>query len=79
MEANTMKAHIFYLVFLFIMQLGWGIKPLGASQRRREEASKLRNLTSWTFKKLEQKYWAAKDDDFTVVQNRAFAKEKDGI
>jgi outer membrane beta-barrel protein len=25
-------------------------------------------------KALEQKYWAAKDDDFSVVQNRAFAK-----
>lgn len=27
-------------------------------------------------KKLEQKYWSAKDDDFSVVQNRAFTKEK---
>ncbi|MBL7669530.1 MAG: outer membrane beta-barrel domain-containing protein [Bdellovibrionaceae bacterium] len=26
--------------------------------------------------KLEQKYWSAKDDDFSVVQNRAFPKEK---
>ncbi len=26
--------------------------------------------------KLEQKYWSAKDDDFSVIQNRAFAKEK---
>lgn len=25
---------------------------------------------------LEQKYWSAKDTDFTVVQNRAFPKEK---
>lgn len=25
-------------------------------------------------KKLEDKYWSAKDDDFTVVQNRAFTK-----
>jgi outer membrane beta-barrel protein len=25
-------------------------------------------------KALEQKYWAAKDDDFSVVQNRAFSK-----
>lgn len=25
-------------------------------------------------KKLEQKYWAAKDDDFTVVQNRRYTK-----
>lgn len=25
---------------------------------------------------LEQKYWAAKDDDFSVVQNRAFQKQK---
>lgn len=27
-------------------------------------------------KKLEDKYWSAKDDDFSVVQNRAFPKEK---
>lgn len=27
-------------------------------------------------KALEQKYWAAKDDDFSVVQNRAFSKAK---
>jgi outer membrane beta-barrel protein len=27
-------------------------------------------------KALEQKYWAAKDDDFAVVQNRAFSKAK---
>jgi outer membrane beta-barrel protein len=27
-------------------------------------------------KKLEQKYWSAKDDDYSVVQNRAFTKEK---
>lgn len=26
-------------------------------------------------KKLEDKYWSAKDDDFSVVQNRAFPKE----
>ena len=25
-------------------------------------------------KKLEQKYWAAKDDDFSVVQNRRYVK-----
>lgn len=27
-------------------------------------------------KKLEQKYWAAKDDDFSVVQNRKYTKAK---
>ncbi len=27
-------------------------------------------------KKLEDKYWSAKDDDYSVVQNRAFTKEK---
>lgn len=26
-------------------------------------------------KKLEQKYWSAKDDDFSVVQNRTYTKE----
>ncbi len=27
-------------------------------------------------KKLEDNYWSSKDDDFTVVQNRSFTKEK---
>ncbi|MBC7370064.1 MAG: outer membrane beta-barrel domain-containing protein, partial [Bdellovibrionaceae bacterium] len=27
-------------------------------------------------KKLEQKYWSAKDDDFAVVQNRTYTKAK---
>lgn len=27
-------------------------------------------------KKLEQKYWSAKDDDFSVIQNRAYTKAK---
>jgi outer membrane beta-barrel protein len=30
-------------------------------------------------KKLEDKYWAAKDTDFTVVQNRAYTKAKRGF
>lgn len=37
-------------------------------------ASDSRGSDKLDIKKLEQKYWAAKDDDFSVVQNRRYAK-----
>lgn len=43
-----------------------------------EEVKKIENVDSdkLDIQKLEQKYWSAKDDDFSVIQNRAFQKEK---
>ncbi len=38
------------------------------------EKSAERGSDKLDIKKLEQKYWAAKDDDFSVVQNRKYSK-----
>lgn len=53
------------------------------AQEKKEEAQpaapkKIENVDSdkLDIQKLEQKYWSAKDDDFSVIQNRAFQKEK---
>ncbi len=42
------------------------------------DTKKIENVDSdkLDIQKLEQKYWSAKDDDFSVIQNRAFQKEK---
>ncbi len=52
-----------------------------AQQAKPEEAKKIENVDSdkLDIQKLEQKYWSAKDDDFSVIQNRAFQKEKRGF
>jgi outer membrane beta-barrel protein len=43
---------------------------------KKDEVKKVENADSdkLDIQKLEQKYWSAKDDDFTVIQNRAFTK-----
>ncbi len=48
-------------------QQGTDTKPAAPAQEQRG-SDKL------DIKKLEQKYWAAKDDDFNVVQNRRYVK-----
>ena len=52
-----------------------------AQQAKPEETKKIENVDSdkLDIQKLEQKYWSAKDDDFSVIQNRAFQKEKRGF
>lgn len=40
------------------------------------DSSKSGDSDKLDIKVLEDKYWSAKDDDFSVVQNRAFPKEK---
>src|SRR5687768_12565721 len=49
-----------------------------AAEKKKEEIKKSDNIESdkLDVQKLEQKYWSAKDDDFTVVQNRTFSKAK---
>lgn len=49
-----------------------------SAQTKTEEPKKIENSESdkLDIQKLEQKYWSAKDDDFSVIQNRAFQKEK---
>lgn len=44
------------------------------AQTAAPEKSAERGSDKLDIKKLEQKYWAAKDDDFSVVQNRKYSK-----
>ena len=44
------------------------------AQQADTKASDQRGSDKLDIKKLEQKYWAAKDDDFSVVQNRRYVK-----
>lgn len=44
--------------------------PPAEASPKSEDSDKL------DIKVLEEKYWSAKDDDFSVIQNRAFSKEK---
>lgn len=54
------------------------VTPPAFAQDKKEELKKIENADSdkLDIQKLEQKYWSAKDDDFSVIQNRAFQKEK---
>lgn len=45
-----------------------------AQQAADSKSSDQRGSDKLDIKKLEQKYWAAKDDDFSVVQNRRYTK-----
>ena len=44
------------------------------AQQQSDSQSDQRGSDKLDIKKLEQKYWAAKDDDFNVVQNRRYVK-----
>lgn len=57
--------------FLLILSL-WAI-PTWAENKSTAENNESDKID---IQKLEQKYWSAKDDSFSVVQNRAFSKEK---
>lgn len=45
-----------------------------AFAQQQQPAAEHRGSDKLDIKKLEQKYWAAKDDDFSVVQNRRYTK-----
>lgn len=57
--ANLLKANIALALFT---TMAWA------------QAAKDKESDRVDLKKLEDKYWAAKDDDFSVVQNRAYPK-----
>lgn len=55
----------------------WGIGAAStamAQDSKPEVKQEQRGSDKLDIKKLEQKYWAAKDDDFSVVQNRRYIK-----
>lgn len=47
---------------------------LAATQAFAQQAKDVRTNDKLDIKKLEEKYWAAKDEDFAVVQNRRYTK-----
>lgn len=51
-------------------------KSAKVEEKKPETATAAPESDKLDIQKLEQKYWSAKDDDFSVIQNRAFAKEK---
>lgn len=59
---------------LFCSVLGLGLGAQAQNQKKSDPTPETSEKLD--VQKLEQKYWSAKDDDFTVVQNRAFPKEK---
>lgn len=55
-------------ILVFIMMASQAFAQQSAPQAEQRGSDKL------DIKKLEQKYWSAKDDDFSVVQNRRYVK-----
>jgi outer membrane beta-barrel protein len=53
--------------------LGWILLTTVAATANAQSSDKSDKMD---IKKLEEKYWSAKDTDYSVVQNRAFTKEK---
>lgn len=71
----TRHAFCTYIGLAFVL----AVSTTGLAQTvKAEEPKKIENIDSdkLDIQKLEQKYWSAKDDDFSVIQNRAFQKEK---
>jgi len=67
--------------FIFLIAIGllWSMPGNAQSKSSKVEEKKPEvsaESDKLDIQKLEQKYWSAKDDDFSVIQNRAFAKEK---
>ncbi len=68
--------------FIFLIAIGllWSMPGNAQSKSAKVEEKKPEAAAAESDKldiqKLEQKYWSAKDDDFSVIQNRSFAKEK---
>ncbi len=60
---------------LLIISLAFiGAASQATAQEAKPDAKQERGSDKLDIKKLEQKYWAAKDDDFSVVQNRRYTK-----
>ncbi|MEY4615386.1 MAG: hypothetical protein RJB66_346 [Pseudomonadota bacterium] len=63
-RSNLLKKSILWCLMIYLLSYSMSA---GAA----EEASDKLDITN-----LEQKYWSAKDDDYTVVQNRTFTKNR---
>ncbi|MEK2644979.1 outer membrane beta-barrel domain-containing protein [Bdellovibrio sp. BCCA] len=58
-------------ILMFILAASQAFAQQGTENK---PAAEQRGSDKLDIKKLEQKYWAAKDDDFSVVQNRRYTK-----
>lgn len=75
---HTSKNHRSVFLRLIAAALLLSTGSITYAQSKNEEPKKIESADSdkLDIQKLEQKYWSAKDDDFSVIQNRAFQKEK---
>lgn len=65
------------LVFLLIGVFTGAVTLAGPNDPpKKADAAAEKSSDKLDIKELEQRYWSAKDDDFKVVQNRSFSKEK---
>lgn len=62
------------LKILIAMTLLCGTTTYAQSKDSKDSKTETRESDKLDIKKLEQKYWSAKDDDFNVVQNRRYTK-----
>lgn len=80
MKTAEKPQNLFMILLSLFLFLSTG--PIHAQTKSTEtpkaDAPKMETTDSdkLDIQKLEQKYWSAKDDDFSVIQNRAFQKEK---
>lgn len=59
------------IMLIMAASSAWAQTQPAAGQQQQGDS---RGSDKLDIKKLEQKYWAAKDDDFSVVQNRRYSK-----
>lgn len=72
---KPLQSILFILCFSTVLQAA-DPKPEEAAAPVASPAEKSGESDKLDIKVLEDKYWSAKDDDFSVIQNRAFTKEK---
>lgn len=75
-QSSTRSSWVAFAIALLLGQTGFSQTPKAASTPASGSASTSEDRGSdrIDLKKIEQKYWAAKDTDFTVVQNRTYTK-----
>lgn len=64
------------LFFSFAVATALTISPSALAQAKKAQVSEPKSSDKVDISDIEQKYWAPKDVDFSVVQNRTYSKEK---
>ena len=77
MDGASMKYQNKQLIlFLCILLLSPALLAQNNSVTQNQNTNTSETKDSVDIKKLEDKYWTAKDDEYGVIQNRTFSKEK---